>query len=682
MRIKQIVAIILILCFAFSPIGYCTYVHASEINEPEYEVAELTVYSNLSMKEKVTGIYQNNILFFDIEDLCAMSGVEITNRTEGIVELISNNHVRSFTLNYNADFLVEKLYGDEYKTEMPTLYIDNTVYVSMLRFLRYMGANVIVEPESEIQIMVNMNYNILDALWDLKQSDLGNFFWWDEVDTGKENLKWKLKLAGFHALLNRDSNVFRMAIDAEGIEQEALEDALISIVQNEGAGYIEKQDERLSLINLNSDALGVATDEFGMVLDAVEKLYGKDKFLSSIDDAISNLELVESSLINALNAMDSMRQFEAITGAQKNLLQKTILAYPEKSDTLCNGWEKVFKAAQNVDTNLQSEYRKQYNVVEQMLRSNAYDLLDSTANEAGTNPVSAVWDATMLIFEAVPYTSNMIEKKTKLYNAYNCSVIQLIAKEMVVSIYSELYYNNFYYNRDYQAELLEELKYAMILQLKSTLTTRDYLIASGYLTESYEAEMRTLNGETACLLNLTENCELINMTSDITVDEDMSWVKEFVGKPDLIDMNRFLSNFYNMQYSSDNVDWESLIRFALLHIDQSEISYVDNGIYMISKEKIANVIKEFFGLELPDKSFGNVGYDNGAFYFEWGEYGELGMPIIVADDIERIANNRYSIRFEKGYIWPEDFETGKLNPVQDWDMYYSDKIMGEFRLSL
>ena len=313
--------------------------------------------------------------------------------------------------------MAETLYSDKYNITMPSLIQDGQVYVSALHFLRYVGATVQVDENSPVQFMVIKRYDIFDALSELASSDCGNFFWWDEVDTSNESLKNKLTNAGVVALINRDSNIFRMMLDASVIEPEAIEDALLSIVKNEGQGYFTENTTESELIETASGIIGAEADWFDLIKEAYAD--GSDVLGDQISDLASSAAITAGFANNVVKAVESLKQFDNMSIVQKNVLSKTILDHPKDSKTLCDGWDVVFDAAQNVNKKIQSEYDAQYKTALKVAESTAYDFLNGATGAAGANPVSIAWSGINLLTKMIPLTNELIGKKEQLYNGYN-----------------------------------------------------------------------------------------------------------------------------------------------------------------------------------------------------------------------------------------------------------------------
>lgn len=528
---KRLLCILLTICLLI-PMSLPTYA-ASESNE--LKNVTLSLYSNLSPERYISGLYRDNTFYITLEDLCALTRGKIVKETEeeaviGFGNCRNGISIREFVIDVGSGNMAETLYSDKYNITLPSLTQDGKVYVSALHFLRYLGATVKLQEDSPVQFMVIKRYDIFDALSDLINSDLGNFFWWDEVDTGEEDLEDKLTNAGVIALIDRDSNIFRMMFDAKGIEQEALEDALLSIVKNEGQGYFTENSAESELIDTASSIIGAEADWFDLIKEAYAD--GSDVLGDQISDLASSAAITSGFVNNVIGAFESLKQFDNMSSSQRNLLEKTVLQYHEDSKTLCDGWNVVFDAAKNVSGKIQSEYDAQYKAALDVAESTAYDLL----NGATGNPVSIAWSGATLLTKMIPFTNEMIDKKIQLYNSYNCSIIQLIAYEMLIEAYSDWYYGNaLYTSSSEQYKKLDAVKQLIILQLKSTLTTREYLINSGFLESNYASEMKAMNQETAILLNKVENCQIngVDLFS-VEYENDISWIENYeTGKADL-----------------------------------------------------------------------------------------------------------------------------------------------------
>ena len=484
----------------------------------------LSLYSNISHDTYISGLYDDNVFYITLEKLCELVDGTVTSRSNNQATIKVG--IREFELDVGNGNMAEKLYSENYNITMPSILKDGKIYISALHFLRYIGATVHIDEQASIQFMVIKRYDIFNAIKDLSTSESGNFFWWDEIDTEYGEIEDLIVNAGVVALINRDSNIFRMMFDAKGMEREAVEDALLSIVKNEGAGYFDENSKESELIDTASGLVGAESDWFGLIKEAFQDT---SELGDQISDLADSAALTAGFANNVVKAVESLKQFDNMSVIQKDLLANTILAHSNNSKTLNNQWGVVLDAARNVDAKVQNEYAAQIGAATQVAQSTAYDLMNGVTGAAGANPISIAWNGAILLTKLIPSTNQMIGRKDKLYNAYNSSMIQLIANEMLVDAYSGWYYSNgMYTNVGNQYDMLNTVKQLMILQLKSTLTTREYLIQSGFLEKSYAEWMKTVNQEIALLLNKTENCKItgVNMHA-ASYDDDISWISKY-----------------------------------------------------------------------------------------------------------------------------------------------------------
>lgn len=510
--IKRLIGIILSLCLLISVVDI--NVLATETEGPK-EVT-LSMYSNLSKDTSISGLYDGNVFYIPLEKLCDLVEGEIISQSDK--EATLNVGIREFAFDVGSNNMVEKLYSTNNNVKMPSMFLDNQIYISALHFLTYIGATVHIDEQADVQFMVFKRYDIFNALVDMANKGSGHFFWWDEFDIEFEDLKDKIVNAGIVALINRESNVFRMMFDAKGMEQEAVEEALLMIVKNEGTEYFDENSEKSEIVGLENDFIGAEAEWFGLIKDAYQDTSDLGKQISDLADYSA---VVAGYTTNIVEAIESLKQFNNISVTQKDLLANTIIKNSSDSKTLNDQWKVVLKAAENINKKIQSEHTKQIDLATQSVEAAAYDLINGVAGTE-SNPVSIAWDSAVLLTKLIPATKEMIDKKALLYNAYNTSIIQLIANEMLVDAYSDWYYRR--YNN--AKEQLTAIKQLMVLQLKSTLTTREYLIESGFVEEDYVNRTKEMNKEIAILLNNVENCFVPNANMySVEYDGDLTWME-------------------------------------------------------------------------------------------------------------------------------------------------------------
>ena len=476
----------------------------------------LSMYCNRYDADEISGKYKNNTFYLHIDVLCEMTGSEITDVEDKKIFVSSERYCRIFEINFRSQKMADNWIKGKYFT-MPCFEENGEKYVSALHFLRYLGAKVKISQDGSPQLIVHFKYNIFEALAEYVHADYSHYFMWDEMSSETENIDNKILNAGLVALIKRDSNVFRMAINPRGIEREAIEEVLTVIVKNEGQDIIK---DKSALADANT--LNKILDTGNEVVDYLsefEEMELDDNFKSKFGDNLKGA----SAVLDAFNAAETMEQFRNISESQMNLLQNTMIDNKADSEFLEGDGSNYYNAAVNVNSRIKSEINNNFLAQMSLWEQNSYNALEEAIGVLGVNPVSLAWDVAMLTTGLT--ASDIIDKKTDFYNAYNASVLQMIANDIFVNTFDRLEENNCYINDLSEQEAqLNSAKNSLILQIKSTITTRQYLIKSRFLDESYQRDMEEMLQEAVVILNRLENCKIVSLGVNPVVDEDLSWM--------------------------------------------------------------------------------------------------------------------------------------------------------------
>ncbi len=138
-------------------------------------------------------------------------------------------------------------------------------------------------------------------------------------------------------------------------------------------------------------------------------------------------------------------------------------------------------------------------------------------------------------------------------------------------------------------------------------------------------------------------------------------------------LNMYLSVFeeYGLRFfEPDSTDRVSLFSFIFAyhtyayHSDE-ELSYTEKGA-AIKEECVNEICEKFFGMEAPKEScqseeYFNVTYEDGMYYFMVGDGGNIEIPVTLVNDIEKIGENEYRVKFDTVNVATEDYNTGEPN---------------------
>lgn len=532
---RAALATLIALCLVLPPFGTTASVEAhadetdaaSTVEVDGYTRVYVPIHANLTSKTGFSGFYKDNVFYVSLDDLCALSGFCVASQGGNEVTLETPSGLRRIDVEVGSGNIEERLFSDSCHITCPSALIDGEAYVSALHFLNYLGATIDVNPDART-LTVLKRYDVLDALGDMKTMDNGHFFWWDELALSEDELEDWLVNAGVVALINQDPNFLRMMFDASGMEQDAIEDVLVTIVSNEGTPYFDGTASKAA------DELRFALNSASFLADAgsfIEGAYAES--LVTQTDSFSAFGAASTTFSigsDVLDALESVNEFDNMTSAQRSLLSETILAHPEDSDTICNGWEKLHRAAAQVDSDMQGAYSNGYTAAALALLDNANAIYDVGA-KAGTlldgNPVEIAWNTAVGIYQLLPSSAEIIDRKTHLYNAYNASIVQLVADELLDAAWTDIDRANFSYT-DIGTEhaALQRVRSALVLRIKATLTARQELIESGFLDQALADQMSSQNAQLVSLLRSAEG-SLINGCNMFSseYDDDLSWME-------------------------------------------------------------------------------------------------------------------------------------------------------------
>ena len=508
---KKFISLLIAIVLAFSPL---TVAYAGKTADD----VTLSMYCNRYDEYEVSGKYKNNNFYLSADVLCEMTGSEITYSGDKKISVSSERYGRIFEISLRSQKMTDNWIEGK-RITMPCFEENGVVYISALHFLRYLGAKVRINQGASPQLIVHFKYNIFEALAEYVHADYSHYFMWDEMSSETESIDNKILNAGLVALVKRDSNVFRMAINPKGIEREAIEEVLTVIVKNEGQDIIKDKSD-LDDANTLHKILDTGSEVIDY-LSEFEEIELDDTFASKFGDNLKGV----SAVLDAFNAAETMDQFRNISDAQMNLLQNTMIDNKADSDFLGGDGANYYKAAVNVNNRIKSEISNNFFAQMSLWEQSSYDMLDEAIGILGVNPVSLAWDAAMLTTGLV--SSDIIDKKTDFYNAYNSSVLQMIANDIFRNAFDRLEKNKFYIDDLSEQEAqLNLLKNSLILQIKSTITTRQYLIKSRFLDESYQRDMEEMLQDAVVILNRLENCKIVSIGEEPVVDEDLSWMAD------------------------------------------------------------------------------------------------------------------------------------------------------------
>ena len=533
MRRIRLLSILLILVLVFGNIVY-----AQDNGSNKSEPITLSVLCNTTDVNHISGLYKDNSFFVTLKDLCEIIGGEISSNSLEYPIIKISNGMRKISINTKTSKLEEDFYAGYISADLPTMIVDNNVYVSLFHFLRYMGVEYTLNENTPIQVSIYKRYDIYDALGEYFKFDNGNLFNWTEIavesetsdwyETEQERVEAELIDDGVIALMNRDPNIFRWIFNPEGIEKEAIEDALLSIIKTECPAVLVEETNANQVLQMGKSIVGTGTDWYTIFAENYKKAHSDiPKIGEQIDDLGGLFNNTTILGINVFVAFDALREYDNLSDVQKNLLENTIIKYFEEPRILKKEWETSYGVASELNKKIQDTYMANYKAADKAGTTIAFDYINAAAGVS--NPVSAYIECMDLLANIIPKYKSNISKKERIYNAYNCYMYQNLANYIFCR-----WYNDFYYHNDYNYDLKKnkscsiDIKNALIFQVKSSIATRSSLLQSNSLTDDLFDDMTTINKKMEQFLNKLEGCKtegLINTNTNY--DDNLSWILNY-----------------------------------------------------------------------------------------------------------------------------------------------------------
>ena len=348
--IKNVISVFLVIVMLMSQVQIPAATKNSGIRK-----VTLSMYSNyIGKKGQIEGIYRNNKFYLSVDNIGDLTG-GVGKQTGKYTAEIEQDLERSFKVNVKKNEVKEIMDYGENKIPVDTMSVNGVIYLSAIEFFRYMGMTVRIDKDDDVQLKVIRKYDIYDALRDVYQQSNGYWFSWDEIESKKGTVKDKVFFAGVVALMDGDSNPFRMMIDAKGIFKDYLEDDILSIVKNEGKSYLEKEDDIDKLASYLKDQTDFNSTWYDLIMEAYgggeyELVEGLGEKLEKGADAAHELSLI-------CDVAENLQKYDDILASQKDLLQNTIISNANDSEVLKNDDLGILDTVKTVNTKTQ---RKQH----------------------------------------------------------------------------------------------------------------------------------------------------------------------------------------------------------------------------------------------------------------------------------------------------------------------------------
>lgn len=494
-------------------LSLCVPAMAVKEEEPILEVT-LTVNSNYLDTRDMEGLYQDNTLYMHPQLLASLMDCSVEEQENRIA----------------FGFGIWNLYVSKGDKTIPTIEYNDAWYISAPHLLRYAGATVGfgADEKAQLHMMVSMPYTVLDLLWDFDTA-AGYQFSWSEAEGKWVDPQDIMYLAALDTvLLTYDSNVMGYVIPGRGedVMVDIYTDILMEMLRTDGTERVSGEDPQVQLFSDSSDVLDFSADWVEEVMDWIEEDTFSDTFHSTMGKMLDGTGMVISASGEYMKALEISRQFANMTDTQQALLENT-LCKVGKQDPARKTLPELFTAAEKVTGYMDDQYDAQ----EEAAWAGVSKLMDEALDSwlSVSNPVSFAWDAMTGIAKLDPLVGQLLEAERNVTFAGETDNIRVIAAQLLDATVSDLEQNGLYLSRRAGEAVYERLRYEILLSLKSSLTCRQLLLDSGFLSDAAKEKMESKATATARLLNKAQNAQPICLCMKPTVDEDLTWIAKLAG---------------------------------------------------------------------------------------------------------------------------------------------------------
>lgn len=512
---------------------------------------------------------------------------------------------------------------------------------------------------------------------------------------------------GLYPFINEEYEeaLLQIAIDDMDFLNTYDQESIISVFEESGFSNVKSNwDNAKSIIDI-PDNIAEGAHDIDKIVESLSKNKDLKYFIydfETLDPAI--LKAMSEKMDNVSNVMDItsiILDVAEISQRSHNWGEQYINQIRVLTDFDDSGYNKsVANNVKTVANGLIKEYQDPIQAAADEAALQATSLfLSKLLDESVIGKYFAVLTAGISIAKTYDNVRNDMEAADLAYMVDCLVKIEQIAMKEMSQSYSKLLSNNI--TGDFSQADLERLRNCTMLSLRTNLRNRAFIY---YLNlklnddNNWENSIYAKNIQQQivddyakiCLLMETEKYDSLlflddfkNMYSNeygsireqLTLDifHEGEIVEDAINFSDK-EWNEYLSLFlctHLTDYSGQEQDFSKLMWFAYWYIEWNDFNKItyDNEYAIISEVDINKVLEHYFDKISPHNSIDNILYNDGMFYYPSTDYGEIGRQIAIVNKIELI-NNGYKIYFDTAYIYPENVDTGELNPIEDWDEYY------------
>lgn len=720
-RLNRFIATVL-CCVLF--ISNSHLIHATESIKTVNDMKEysIPIISNEYPNPSVTFYGYNGKYYLSFEDIKDFTRCELS---ESDSHLTLTHGIRQIIIEKDSGHMIDSDFVDQGIIDI--LKYDDKYLCEGIPMLVYLGAACTIRDDMALEILMPPI-----TIWEsIMPNYLDYYFNIAELYGGEDNVKIALacdiiadvldSVSGHGLNANADTHLedaLYEILNVDMMKYESVQESVAGLNQNISNFLTSKGVSTLLEAGTSStDIVGEIIDYYaGFYLDTEilknemkwQRVYHAGDFDAASELSIKmNQQVYEQSVIKSdLNISDNIGDILDIgmVALDTAITSYGLMQYDNDTRFLFNRTinEEMFEYTgyrdiswNNISDKISNNLKNNESIVQSVALNNAIDFITEKIAEKGAQTALSGLTSKANIYVSVSqlgsFIASLINYKSNQafsanMNAIWLSTIQYDIAQMVSRMLIKE--SNEYYFSD--AESLRKLKDMFTLYYRTTIAfSENMAISINEFGEKNRNEWvnyfnatsgKSVSNSVAIYLYRMTNCTIVPIVeysklTDLLITDD--WIQKHLNisikdkytNRELSELISFLLDCHLQEYSESNPDFKELMWFAYSCLGrENKITYEDNWA-IISESDVNSILNLYLDINAPQNDIGEIQYMSGKYLYPCIDYGELGWSIAIIDQVEEDQNGDCLIKFYNTYIYPENFETGEINLIDDWKEY-------------
>lgn len=451
----------------------------------------------------VDGIISDNTCYVSLETIAQLTGAEYVDGTNTLFFRKEQTENSDYYTGNSGAYLAylfdpEQSILEEYSGffqnrnwKIPTMKLeDGKTLVSLDHILSAMNVTMMVNPSSEIPLVLFRPYTVLDAYRMIIRNS-NALFSWSEVDSGitTEDLKKMNQLSVLNSLFfDYSSHIATDAIFATWsdeiltVSEEQYQDAMIEVLSSFSTVDPSVTD------SIDYETFTLQGDVSGITSNLAELIGIKD--LAKVSE-IASTGIEHASIL--VEAFSNALLYEQIADSEVNLLRNAFLQNRSQSIFDEPDLETVRNAASHLQTILDGGAESFWTQV-------ADTLVEICAAVVSQLPSLTVINVATTITSLLPGMSEIIDQNNAFLIALNCTNLDAFCRYDYTVLANQLR------TEGPSSQVLSGMKDTMMFSLQSTYCARELMMEYNVCTSDVSSRLKKSNAKTLEMIFFLQKC--------------------------------------------------------------------------------------------------------------------------------------------------------------------------------